>query len=268
MLVVATASSIAAEKSVFVATQRDAPCESRVTWTWEEVIDEQEVATEDDLLNQADDELLPPPEDDKSPRAPRRIDWKSLFSGSTTTERKEPKASSSMKEVPHPLRTNLWEINIRWKGPAARRRRLKQNQKALLDHSLYSSSKLVLEFDLSGFVRIRAKSDGVTAEEEEEDAANWVATGKWSADTPPLVTFSIPLPSDDNDETVLKHHFEADLHMNPFGKHAKFTRGVVVRDHANLSPWFRPVVATFSGVGVGKDTVDLSYKKRKPPKQL
>lgn len=62
------------------------------------------------------------------------------------------------------------------------------------------------------------------------------------------------------------YNFYADLHLNPFGKHPKMFRGLVIRDRS--LPFLpkrllRPVVATFTGKGTGKDTADFSYKGRR-----
>jgi hypothetical protein len=69
--------------------------------------------------------------------------------------------------------------------------------------------------------------------------------------------------------------FHADLHLHPFGPHPRLSRGVVLHEKSSSSSgsggvggggspsrWLRPVVATFSGVGIGRDTVDLSYRGR------
>jgi hypothetical protein len=164
---------------------------------------------------------------------------------SVANEKTEP------REPAHPLRTNLWEVKLRWRGPARHK-----------NSGVYSHCKLVLEFDPTGYVRVKPSDDACDG---------WIAAGKWKLD-PARVTFAIPFPVEaldkcDQGETTLKqHYFETDFHINPFGPQPKFTRGVVYRE--NGSKWFRPVVATFSATGIGKDTADLSYRKRKLPKQL
>ena len=51
----------------------------------------------------------------------------------------------------------------------------------------------------------------------------------------------------------------ADLILNPFGSCPRMVRGTIVKDSGKC---FRPVVATFSGEGIGQDTVNLSYRER------
>lgn len=166
------------------------------------------------------------------------------------------------REAPHPLRTNLWELKLRWRGLAAR-----QKNSGII---LYSHTALVLEFDPTGYVRVKPNCDSND---------DWIATGTWKLE-PAGVTFSIPFPvtetaitthttsgSDPSGEATLlvkqQHSFVMDFHINPFGPQPKFTRGVVFRE--NGKRWLRPVVATFTGTGIGTDTADLSYRKRKLP---
>lgn len=60
--------------------------------------------------------------------------------------------------------------------------------------------------------------------------------------------------------------FSAELHLNKFGDQPILRKGVVTRDRFGSSflphNLFRPVVATFSAVGVGQDTLRLDYKHR------
>jgi hypothetical protein len=58
-------------------------------------------------------------------------------------------------------------------------------------------------------------------------------------------------------------HYHADIHLNKFGKQPRMFRGVVTRDRCSDKPHlFRPVLATFSAQGIGKDTVNVSYENR------
>jgi hypothetical protein len=84
------------------------------------------------------------------------------------------------------------------------------------------------------------------------------------------------------------YSFHADLHLNPFGSHPRLSRGLVLHgkkgdttatdaehfgggiagDGCSSSSsssvgWFRPVVATFEGIGIGRDSADLSYRSRR-----
>eukprot|EP00550_Attheya_septentrionalis_P003152 CAMPEP_0198284320 /NCGR_PEP_ID=MMETSP1449-20131203/3794_1 /TAXON_ID=420275 /ORGANISM="Attheya septentrionalis, Strain CCMP2084" /LENGTH=344 /DNA_ID=CAMNT_0043981329 /DNA_START=80 /DNA_END=1114 /DNA_ORIENTATION=- len=58
-------------------------------------------------------------------------------------------------------------------------------------------------------------------------------------------------------------HYHADIHLNKFGKQPRMFRGVVTRDRCSDKPHlFRPVLATFTAQGIGKDTVNVSYENR------
>ncbi|KAL7530434.1 hypothetical protein ACHAWF_003372 [Thalassiosira exigua] len=63
--------------------------------------------------------------------------------------------------------------------------------------------------------------------------------------------------------TVLR--YRCDVHLNKFGERPRMFRGVVTRDrHSSFLPpsFLRPVVGTFSAVGIGRDTADVSYRER------
>ncbi|CAM9274926.1 unnamed protein product, partial [Discosporangium mesarthrocarpum] len=70
---------------------------------------------------------------------------------------------------------------------------------------------------------------------------------------------------DINTTDTVVHH-KAELHWNVFGSQPRMFRGTVTRDRfpsSPLPPWlFRPVVAAFTGFGVGDDTSDTSYRHR------
>jgi hypothetical protein len=104
--------------------------------------------------------------------------------------------------------------------------------------------------------------------------------GKWKLDTSG-VSWSIPVicrmkPIDGvTDQSIViarsTLHYHADIHLSKFQNQPRMFRGVVTRDHfagdsvpgMNIrKSLFRPVIATFTAEGIGKDTVDISYKKR------
>jgi hypothetical protein len=104
--------------------------------------------------------------------------------------------------------------------------------------------------------------------------------GKWKIDTNG-VSWSIPVTykveasngSCQKSCTVARTtlYYHADIHLSKFQDHPRMFRGVITRDHFHGFPvpgmdirkdLFRPVIATFTAEGIGKDTVDVSYKKR------
>jgi hypothetical protein len=124
-----------------------------------------------------------------------------------------------------------------------------------------------MELDTSGYVRIRPHAQPSL----NESNGDWFSMiGTWQLDPGSLVLCSIPGENNSNDYW---YEFRAHFHVNPFGKHPKMIRGTVVRHDCDLNgqrkkQWFPPVVAYFTAIGCGPDTADLSYRKRKPPRQV
>ena len=129
---------------------------------------------------------------------------------------------------PHKLRTNLWELKIQWRG-----KKLKET--------------LQLEFSDNGYVRLLASS-------HDDNTTTTASIGKWELASHG-VTWNLYMP-----ESIV---FYGDLLLNPFGTQPKMIRGVVLSDPSVSRTWFRPVLATFTGRGIGEDTADLSYRNRK-----
>jgi hypothetical protein len=149
---------------------------------------------------------------------------------------------------PHPLRTDVWKLTVRWR----------QQHRSKEDSN--TKKELLLEFADNGYVRLCPQRDDSDADTDKTSslsplsaATTTAPIGTWKLDTSGL---SWRLPLDDTE-----HYFFANMHINPFGRYPKMTRGVVIRD-PRKSNWFRPVVATFTGVGAGNDTADLSYRHR------
>jgi hypothetical protein len=147
----------------------------------------------------------------------------------------------------HPLRTDLFNLHVTWLGifPNKNKERLRQ------------SKTMQVEFHRNGYCRLCTSNNKV------------IGIGNWNL-KPWGMWFSIPC--DDCDYT-----FTVGLHLNPFGKQPKLMQGTIVKstskkeyydeqDHLFVkkpdNKWFRPVVGTFSGVGIGIDTMDLSYADR------
>jgi hypothetical protein len=169
---------------------------------------------------------------------------------------------------PHPLRTDVWKLKVRWRQQHFSR----QNKK----HA--AKKEMLLEFADNGYVRLCPPpytADADTADPVQKSsratvtASTTTPIGTWKLD-PSGLSWHLPL----NDGT--EHYFFADIHINPFGAYPKMTRGIVIRERRQRgqspsgkskskspSTWFRPVVATFVGTGVGADTADFSYRHRK-----
>lgn len=131
----------------------------------------------------------------------------------------------------HPLRMALWKVNLRL-GMAR------------------SADSIQFYFNRSGKVSMHDGS-GVT--------------GEWWFDQGGI-SWDMDITDVDNNAKKTTYHYHADIHMNKFGERPRMYKGVVTRDrykNSFLPPsLFRPVIATFSAQGVGKDTRDTTYKNR------
>lgn len=178
---------------------------------------------------------------------------------------------ASTNAKPHPLRTNLWDLNLHWRRCG--KEVAEQTRPSLLNAKRLSSHiQLILELDASGYARMRPHDDDHARSSHVERNLHWFPMiGTWQLDPGSLVTWSVP---DENNSNDYWYEFRAHFHVNPFGKHPKMIRGTVVRHDCEHSggqrkkQWFPPVVASFTAVGCGPDTADLSYRERKPPRQV
>lgn len=88
------------------------------------------------------------------------------------------------------------------------------------------------------------------------------------------VTWHLPLRRDESSNDYRAHdtilHYHAYIHLQKFDSKPRMYRGVITRDRYKSKKgglmipkdWFRPVVATFQGIGQGEDTVDINYRGR------
>ena len=188
---------------------------------------------------------------------------------------------SNQEELPHPLRTDLWEIQCWWRGQARRR---SNDAIPFLNDCIYHRSVFHLEFDPSGYVRLvlptsidwsvaRKISSSKQPVELDLSTTDASCIGTWKLGPSGLnvqIPFPVFVPATTQSPPNIqqrRHSMEMDFHVNPFGMQPKFTRGIIYADVASSNPvlqlfCLRPIVATFTGIGVGADTVDLSYRKR------
>lgn len=205
---------------------------------------------------------------DFSNNKPKR---KYLWLGNMEDESYDPSSSSESRSKSasdnspqHMLRMDTWDMSFAW-----RERRRKRNPKA---------AAMTFVFHENGYVRClhpdahrkifdvndskqasRRKRRNRRARDDEDTNSHDYVVGTWKM-APSGVVWEMKF-----DERTT-YNFYADLHLNPFGKHPKMFRGLVIRDRS--LPFLpkrllRPVVATFTGKGTGKDTADFSYKGRR-----
>ena len=169
------------------------------------------------------------------------------------------------RTLPHPLRTDLFKLNVRWKSKIERG---------------FFGKEVEFEFHPDGLVRGMRMSDMSLTEEDSSSSNSQrrqqqrvLGIGTWKL-YPWGVEYSIQAT---NGYIYL---FQASVHLNPFGKQPKLSHGTVLREqsldgggirdeemdepylHIPRRKWFRPVVASFQGIGIGEDTADFSYKNR------
>jgi hypothetical protein len=187
----------------------------------------------------------------------------------------------------HPMRTDEWLVNVKLSPmllPGNSESVLFPNSSVDGDISHLKlrrksrrKKQQILKFAKNGYVQLVESS--VTADSNQKDDAEQndrvTKIGKWKFDTSG-VSWSIPvhMKSPDSQSRRTTLHYHADIHLSKFQDQPRMIRGVVTRDHFN--DWslpipfmrkfeknlFRPVIATFTGQGVGHDTVDISYKNR------
>jgi len=210
----------------------------------------------------------------KSKSNRRRFFW----SGSMEDESYDPQRCARKRKSetptvpPHLLRMQEWNFTFAWKEQCNER-----------------DAHLNFEFDPNGYVRClhpnrscRQKNQQSTAASSNSDKENsyrgrhrrqnyqfnhsesdddtQYIVGTWKL-SPSGVVWSMSWDGH-------MYSFFADLQLAPFGPNPKMYRGLVIRDRSILPKRFmRPIVATFTGMGVGTDTTDFSYKGRGPPKQ-
>lgn len=221
------------------------------------------------LQNDIDPELNKIQDPRSSSQSRNRSIW---FCGNVDQIPKLKDSSSSRKSKrqrkdEHPLRTDLWKLQIQWFRKAK-------------GQSVQSESDLQIEFDRDGLCRLVSMRDN-------EHAPKVWGAGTWFS-RPYVVSFTVPckeVSGTGDGHFNSKYIFTAQLHHNPFGKQPKLLQGAILleQERTKLSPhvilefdeerdrsflpqpptrWFRPVVGKFTGEGIGVDTLDYSYSKR------
>lgn len=111
---------------------------------------------------------------------------------------RRPSTVPSPNDPPHPLRTNLWELDINW-----RRNR----------HNL--APNLVLQFDPSGYVRLHRLND--------------------DDDAPPVGTWTLGHAFRLHVQLNQQYELRSRFHYNPFGKAPTVSHGVIL-DRSSWRP--------------------------------
>ncbi len=200
------------------------------------------------------------------------------------------KKSEKDDDDEHPMRTDEWLVNVSLSpillpgnsesvlfpnsNVDGQLSRLKQRNKSK------RRKQQIMKFAKNGFVVLVEDTSNTSNSSHNKSANNHdpnrvTKIGKWKIDTSG-VSWSIPVHVRD-DCTTLKRttlHYHADIHLSKFQEQPRMFKGVITRDH--FQPWslplpfapkiekniFRPVIATFTAQGIGRDTADTSYKSR------
>ena len=179
----------------------------------------------------------------------------SSSSGNLFRWRRHNNNNNNNKQVAeHPLRTDLYQLNVSWMGFKER------FQKSY-------PKTIQVEFHPNGFCRLYSDENIITSSNNAiSDIGTWMVF-PWG------VWFNIHHDGFD-------YTFNAALHLNPFGKHPKLMQGTIIKSRntrghqddeeqdqvfvkTSKAKWFRPVVGKFSGLGIGTDSIDLSYSSRR-----
>ena len=121
----------------------------------------------------------------------------------------------------------------------------------------------------------QGENDANNSDDQNQNRNRVTKIGKWKIDTSGI-SWSIPVHVKSSDSVSKRTtlHYHADIHLSKFQEQPRMFRGVITRDRFHdwalqipLMPkfeknFFRPVIATFTAQGIGRDTVDVSYKNR------
>lgn len=140
------------------------------------------------------------------------------------TQAQQPKARNVS---PHPMRTDEWRIQL------------------TSGERLLGTDSLDLKFSDNGFVKVL----------ENRFTKLEASIGTWKM-IPSGIRWELPVKMTTNNKNTTLH-CHADLVLNKFGSKPHMVRGIITRDRYpdSMFPrhFLRPVVATFTSVGIGKD---------------
>ena len=179
-------------------------------------------------------------------------------------------ASLSMERpLPHALRTDRYEIRVQWRPRNHHKRRRWTSRRAAIqdttdpsrDNNVTTTTTttigdtFTLEFDPNGYVRLLLRLGDDTTKQPPEYIGTWKLQPNGLVVHLPLPQPLLPSHRDGPRSSII---LTADFHANPFGSQPKLTRGVVRTAVGG------PILGTCTGIGIGIDTMDLSYQQRTP----
>jgi hypothetical protein len=193
----------------------------------------------------------------------------------TISSSKRTKRKDHSKEIEeHPMRTDEWIISVSL-SPLAIFRGHEKNFFPV-DHihkeDTIRKREQHFKFARNGYVILVEKGEENHLGVAQNGWRRVTKVGKWKLGTNG-VSWTIPIKSTTFPYQQTNLHYHADIHLSKFQDKPRMFRGVVTRDRfsdakipfTNIllgKEMFRPVIATFVGLGTGHDTVDTTYKKR------
>lgn len=190
----------------------------------------------------------------------------------TISSSKRTKRKKEIEE--HPMRTDEWIISVSLSPLAFFRRSEKNFFPVTHIHKEDTDRKREQHFKFArnGYVILVEKEEEHHLGVAQNGWRRVTKVGKWKLGTNG-VSWTIPIKSTEFPFQQTNLHYHADIHLSKFQEKPRMFRGVVTRDRfsdakipfTNIlvgKKMFRPVIATFIGLGTGNDTVDTTYKKR------
>ena len=178
---------------------------------------------------------------------------------------------SMERPLPHALRTDRYEIRVQWRPRNHHKRRRWTSRRAAIqdpdttdpswDNNVTTTTTttivdtFTLEFDPNGYVRLLLRLGDDTTKQPPEYIGTWKLQPNGLVVHLPLPQPLLPSHRDGPRSSII---LTADFHANPFGSQPKLTRGVVRTAVGG------PILGTCTGIGIGIDTMDLSYQQRTP----
>ncbi len=221
----------------------------------------------------------------------RKSQWK-VSKNSDKTE-----TNNESRDIPeeHPMRTDEWLVEVRL-SPFLILPRSIRREASLLPQSFYNNQsskkkslrqrRQLMKFGRDGFVLLLQEQgvpdeiSGETNNEEINCRQIVTSIGKWQMNANGISWTMPTVSSKQSDESNINTllHFHADLHLSKFQNKPRMFKGTITRDRFSKKSLkdktdedegskgkrklLRPVIASFTAIGIGQDTLALQYKER------
>ena len=196
----------------------------------------------------------------------------------------------------HPMRTDEWLIQVRLSPflilPGTRRREASLFPESFIRRKTHRKQNLrerqqLMKFGRDGYVLLLEEKDEMddAIDGKQKGSIAVINMGRWEMSANGI-SWTLPASlslqqnkrhdADNIEESKTRLHFHADLHLSKFQNKPRMFKGTITRDrlpaHSDTSDdddsnifykkLLRPVIASFTAVGIGEDTLMLQYKER------